>query len=556
MLKKCKVSDVEFEVRGDDLLFYLRVAPLIAGARCEIPAPEISPLERQRQRLAWRNAHHLYRRSCALTGESMIAAYPPQSPFVVYSPAAWWSDRWDAINYGAPFDFTRPFFDQFRNLQLRTPRPALMNSDSENSEYCNYAGRNKNCLMANAGSWFNQGCLYGEGFLRCTDSLDCAFVENCELCCEVVGGVDLYNCAFADDCCNCADCCFSLNLRGCRNCMFCANLRNKTNYLWNKPAPPEELAEARRGMRSAAGLEALLAQYRQLRLQSIHPAVHQTNCENCSGDYLTNCKNVNWSFTCNDTEDGKYLLHCGEAKDVWDCCHTGYQGTELFYETVNAGIGGQRNLFCSGNWSCSDIMYCDTMMSCSDCFGCISLRRKQYCILNRQYRKDEYERMLPRVIDHMRATGEWGAFFPPRLAPFAYNESNGMDYSPLSRDEACRRGFVWLDETRDEPHAAPVELPEALDDADDRIPEKVFRCAESGKLYKITAPELERRRKLGIALPRFAPAVRHRKRMQRRNPAMLWPRRCPACGVSVLSSFSPDRPEKIYSLDCYDSQLD
>ena len=65
----------------------------------------------------------------------------------VYSQEIWWSDKWDGRDYGRDFDFSRPFFDQFQELRLSTPRMSLLNSNGENSEYCNLTTDNKNCYL-------------------------------------------------------------------------------------------------------------------------------------------------------------------------------------------------------------------------------------------------------------------------------------------------------------------------------------------------------------------------------------------------------------------------
>ncbi|HRI36255.1 MAG TPA: hypothetical protein PK765_04235 [bacterium] len=82
------------------------------------------------------------------------------------------------------------------------------------------------------------------------------------------------------------------------------------------------------------------------------------------------------------------------------------------------------------------LYYCESCNATKDCFACVGLRNKQYCILNKQYTKEEYEALVPKIIDHMRSTGEWGEFFPSRLGLFGYNESVGNDYFPLSKEEA------------------------------------------------------------------------------------------------------------------------
>ena len=38
-----------------------------------------------------------------------------------------------------------------------------------------------------------------------------------------------------------------------------------------------------------------------------------------------------------------------------------------------------------------------------DSKGCVSLRKKQYCILNKQYDKESYGKLKARIIDQMNA---------------------------------------------------------------------------------------------------------------------------------------------------------
>ena len=52
-------------------------------------------------------------------------------------------------------------------------------------------------------------------------------------------------------------------------------------------------------------------------------------------------------------------------------------------------------------------LYTRECFACKYCFGCVGLRNKSYCILNKQYTKEEYETLVPRIIAHMRETGEW-----------------------------------------------------------------------------------------------------------------------------------------------------
>src|SRR3989344_3075374 len=99
-------------------------------------------------------------------------------------------------------------------------------------------------------------------------------------------------------------------------------------------------------------------------------------------------------------------------------------------------------------------------------FGCVGLRNKKYCILNKQYTKEEYEELAPRIIAHMRNTEEWGRFFPMEQSSFAYNETEAQDYFPLKKEEAAQRNIAWREE-KEMPQADKVlpasQLPDSLD---------------------------------------------------------------------------------------------
>jgi hypothetical protein len=97
---------------------------------------------------------------------------------------------------------------------------------------------------------------------------------------------------------------------------------------------------------------------------------------------------------------------------------------ELLYNSQGLGGGNYFMRMCIRCRLCSHQTYCIDCYSCKDCFGCTGLRNKQYCILNRQFSKEKYEEIVPRIIAHMRKTGEWGEFFPLPVAPCAYNLSN------------------------------------------------------------------------------------------------------------------------------------
>ena len=70
---RCYRSDQRFLVSDRNKSFYQRVAPQFGGERYEIPPPSLSPSERQRRRLAFRNERKFYHRKCDRSGKQVIS---------------------------------------------------------------------------------------------------------------------------------------------------------------------------------------------------------------------------------------------------------------------------------------------------------------------------------------------------------------------------------------------------------------------------------------------------------------------------------------------------
>lgn len=124
----CTNCQTKFEITEADEIFYKKF---------EVPPPMQCPQCRLVRRLMERNVKYLYYRTCDLTKKNTLSQYHKNQPFPVYSPEAWWSDDWDATDFGQPFDFHRGFFEQFAELKATVPHLALFNTEGtmQNSDY-------------------------------------------------------------------------------------------------------------------------------------------------------------------------------------------------------------------------------------------------------------------------------------------------------------------------------------------------------------------------------------------------------------------------------------
>ena len=114
--KNCQNCKNDFTIEVDDFSFYKRV---------KVPPPTFCPECRMIRRMSFLNDRNFYRRKCDKTGEMCVSLFPQNFETPVYSPKAWWTDDWDAIDYGQDYDFSKPFFEQFKELMKRVPQFSL-----------------------------------------------------------------------------------------------------------------------------------------------------------------------------------------------------------------------------------------------------------------------------------------------------------------------------------------------------------------------------------------------------------------------------------------------
>jgi len=538
-VKKCNNCEEDFKIDPEDQSFYERM---------KVPEPTLCPACRMQRRLAARNDRFLYRTNSSLSGISMITMYDPQNGLVVYDNKEWWSDNWDPLQYGKKFDFSRPFFCQFRELQQVVPRFNLFNNASENSEYVNYVTYSKNCYLM-YGSWFNEDCMYCQTMNECKNSMDCLFLDKSELCYENVDCGNNFRAFFCQNCHNISDCYFCFDCKNCRNCIGCYNLRNKEYQILNKPVSKEEFEETKNKFSSYDELSHAKEFFLNAsRKGAIHRDVIAENNQNSTGDLLFNCKNVKQCFSTYRSEDTAYSARCFDQKDSYDF-EAGGKG-ELLYENMS-------NDFSFNSISCTtceymiNSHYSDMCFHCDDCIGCVSLRHKRFCILNKQYTEEEYRELSSKVIEHMRNTKEWGEFFPIQKSLFGYNETLAQEYYPMTREEAVKKGYRWKEEEQVNISEQIYKLPDNINEVEDEILNKVLACDTCGKNFRIIENELRFYRKEGLAIPRMCPNCRHHLRFSMRPPRRLWERKCSKCKKDITTSYSPDKKFKIYCEDCY-----
>jgi hypothetical protein len=257
-------------------------------------------------------------------------------------------------------------------------------------------------------------------------------------------------------------------------------------------------------------------------------------------------------------EDTKNTYASVSLKSSMDLYHVGW-GTELSYE-IHGCKGLYNSKFCHLCYDNRDIEYSDSCQNCQNLFGCISIKKGEYMILNKKYSKEEYLELKEKIIEHMKKTGEYGEFFPPSIAPVCYNETQGNYYMPEKKEIILFRGWKWEDKIPGIFGKETIKLeniPDDIKNVDDKILTAVLACDKCKKNYNITKDELAFYKKENIPLPHSCPECRYKKRFAIRLPRKLWHRKCmkEGCSNEFETSYSPDRKEIIYCESCYNKKV-
>ncbi|HRX64123.1 MAG TPA: hypothetical protein P5060_03410 [Candidatus Absconditabacterales bacterium] len=560
--RKCKISGEDFAIFQSDIDFYDKISPTFNGKKYQIPRPTLCPEERMRRRLLFKNERALFRNKCDLTEKSIISTHAPDSGFKVYNVKSWRSDDRDAIDYQREYDLGRSFFDQYKDLYFDVPQIAMMNDHaikSENIEYCQNVAYSKNCYLTTVARKLEH-TYYSSNMAGGNWLIDCFFTMESENCYECCDSNHLYGCFWLQYSYDCQSCWFGYDLSGCQDCIACVNLRNKKYCIFNKQYTQQEYETQKDNLLKHLNKdpEKIKKKFYDFVATQVHRATYNTNATNTYSSNLYNAENAIMCYNVQNIKDSKYCVFGDTMEDAMDLT-----------------VGGELNLCYEGNVpdhsykacftvfcrSCTNIYYSEMCHNCQDCFACVGLRNKQYCILNKQYTKEEYGQKVAEIVEKMQSDGERGEFFPSDLAPYPYNISTVMDYFPLNKKEATEKGYKRREKIEEINVPEDITLIEAKDlgysssDISDEILQKGVVCQESGRPFRILKPELDFYKKWNIPFPHKHPDIRFEERLQRMPPKELNIRKCDKTQKEVLSVYGQDVSFSVYSQEAYKQEF-
>ncbi len=609
--KICRHCNTSFGITEKDLEFYEKVSPVFWWKKYIIPTPKLCPDCRQQRRLSFVNERLLYKRESDLSWKPIISLFSPdKKEVIVYDQKEWWDDSF-GTSESQGFWFWSPFSLQFQELYKKIPKLWLVVVNSLNSEYNNYLENSKNSYLC---IW-NQNIedsQYISASHTVKNSSDIWWSANIEFSYELFNCESVYKSFFGHENLKSYSLFFCGECIGCEECIFCYGLVNKKYCIYNQQYSQEEYNEKKKSMIffTSWSIQEYTDIYRNFILSLPHCSIHtDDSSEQIRWDYIYRSIEALDCYNVVHIEKSRYVYEWWRSRNLYDCSFY-YDGEGNSYESIL--VTGSSGIYFSYDiYNSYSIFYSNQLHNCSHCFWCVWLRNKSYCILNKQYTKEEYEILVPKIIEHMMSStqspssegearneqGEWWEFFPSSLSPFGYNETVAQEYFPLTREEVLNpqslrdsffikgapknllyvkedawkaggfihgKTFNWSDYEAPFPKVEKIITVEmycntSLLDNANNVPDDMLNwaieCEITKKPFRITKQELEFYRKHNLPIPRRHPDQRHKDRMQLRNPRKLWERKCDKCQEGIQTTYAPERPEIVYCEECYRKEV-
>ncbi len=492
-----------------------------------------------------------------LSGESLITVLPENSRYPIYTLNEWHSDKWDAMDYAMDYDENEPFFEQLKKLQEKVPHPHQGGVKNTECDWCDDVWSCKNSYLSR--SMVNcEDLMYSYRNIGVKNSIDLTVCFNCEKCFDSSECHHSYKTFYSKHSRDCVDSYFLYDCRNCQNCFMCWNLRGKSYCILNTQYEKEEYEKKLK--------EFKLGSYQSIQNHKKHfeeiiqnEIVHRPNFNlkiyNSTGDYLLDCKNCNNCNTISESEDCYSCVRNGWLKSDIDVCGS------MHLELSGNCSACQPSGYCLkySSWSSSRYSeYVDICLECEYCFGCVGLKKKRYCILNKQYEKIEYEKLRDKIVSDMKKREEYGKFLPYAMSAGPFNFSTSIIYFPeTKKEDIIKLGGYWEDLKESNIEGLDTkDLPDDIEDVPDNIITQALVCPETGWRFNIAENELAFYKQNNIPLPRYHFDVRIKNNMKYLAVLQSYPYKCFYCQKDIDAYYSPEWGyKKIACEECYKQNI-
>lgn len=432
----------------------------------------------------------------------MVTSFAPEFAWHIVSPVEFEKLRADYGKLWREYDFGLNFWENYKSLEKCVQYPAIGSwGDNENSQYAHKILHSNNCYISFEVS-SSENIMYSVNVKDfCKDIYGSVMVwdhsENIYQSAWVFQSSSVFYSRFIF---NSNNIWFSSNLIWCSECLFCNDLENQSYCVNNQKYSEEEYYKMKREMMLIKGK--YLEYYDRVKIWK-----WQLLSEESSWSFLIKTRDVENGYFVYYIHNGRNTMFAGTAEwnvNFFDAASCWSPRGNDYYGVM--GAWSWDKYFCSIEviwWTNNYYSY--FLENCSFCLWCIGLKNKQFCILNKQYTKEEWYELADKIFTQMDKDWILGDFFPWELNPFYFNDTVAyLIDDTFSKKDVVRDGYMWRDEEIrvDIPKWAEVVNVEDLDriNYDESILKKVI-LDKSGNYYRIMKMEYDFLKKHDLPLP-------------------------------------------------------
>ena len=491
-----------------------------------------------------------------LSGDNLITVLSENSRYPIYSLKEWHGDKWEALDFGINYNSDRLFFDQLKELQEKIPHPHQNGSNNYNCDYCDDVWNSKNCYLSRSMEEC-EDLLYSYRNLKVKNSIDVALCFFSDRCFSSLNCINSYKLFYSRDSKDCIDSYFLFDCRNCQNCFMCSNLRSKNYCILNKQYTKEEYFDKLKSFNlgSYSAIQKFKGQFEEmLKNEAIHKLNFNIKAYNSTGNNLLNVNNCLNCNTISESEDVVNAVRGMKHKNTLNangCWYVELVGNSTC--CVNS-----YNLKYSSSSQSRFSEYLDLCIECENCFGCVGLKKKKYCILNKQYTKEEYEVLKEKIISDMKKNDEYGKFLPYSMSSGPFNFSTSFLYFPeTKKEEILSSGGYWQEIDESNIKGMPTsELPDSINDIREDICSQALICPETGWRFNISPNELFFYKQNNIPLPRYHFDVRIKDLIKYSTVLTHYNYDCFYCKKEIQAYYPHEWGyQKIACEECYQQNL-
>ncbi|MFH1404715.1 MAG: hypothetical protein ABIH21_01295 [Patescibacteria group bacterium] len=522
-----------------------------------VPPSTIEPITRLNYLNAYNTGLAFFWKPNVKTGKPILSAVHPDSPIQVLPDTEWMSE--EVLLKGKELDTETSIMDQLWQLTITTPFNACRNTNAQNSVAVGCLTGTTDSYIACASSVTR--CYYAYAVGWSEDCVDIVNSMNSQRSYCISGSHNIADSQFIFESQACNNCSF---LFDCWNCEYCFGATNKRNkkYLWfNEQLSEQDWKERYSKIDFSDHVVAneYLEQFYDLwNKDGIWYPFYGFGNDDSEGERVLNCTRCHECFWYANSTDCYQSRFSANSENNMSCCGSGWENSDYMCTGATKGVN---NRFCLASVNMTNCEYCVNCFDCEFCFACNGLKKKRYCILNKQFGEKQYWEIIDQLKCKMLDDKEYGEYFPGKFCPCGFQFSMGELYFGYSQDDLKMFGALEFDPKRgqllspkgSEKSISSEQIPDKLDEINpDLFVGVPIYDKKIDRNYSVIKAEFEIYKNKRWPFPKKHFVTRLTNLIRHANSPLPIQYNCDSCQKEITTYKNFKFPErKIYCRECY-----